>query len=105
MCIVLCRSYDQEVENNFVTKTMWIKKKTCPLKGGVVYLVVLMSVVANDYFRAYVTPHVTTKLWEIGTALALTPPELDDIEENHQGIYHWLFQLSNVKDNLLYYSW
>ena len=34
----------------------------------------------------YVAPHVTTKLREIGTALALTPPELDDIEENHQGI-------------------
>ena len=34
----------------------------------------------------YVAPHVITKLREIGTALALTPPELDDIEENHQGI-------------------
>ena len=30
--------------------------------------------------------HVTTKLREIGTALVLTPSELDDIEENHQGI-------------------
>ena len=34
----------------------------------------------------YVALHVTTKLREIGTALALTPPELDDIEDNHQGI-------------------
>ena len=34
----------------------------------------------------YVAPHVTTKLREIGTALVLTPPELNDIEENHQGI-------------------
>ena len=34
----------------------------------------------------YVAPHVTTKLQEIGTALVLAPPELDDTEENHQGI-------------------
>ena len=31
----------------------------------------------------YVASHVTKELQEIGTALALTPPELDDIEENH----------------------
>ena len=34
----------------------------------------------------YVAPHVTTKLQEIGTALALTQSELDNIEENHQRI-------------------
>ena len=85
--------------NNFVTKTLWTKTKTCPLKGGVVYLVVLTSIVAEDYFKAYVAPHVSTKLQEIGTTdLALTPSELDDIEENHQGNTS-VFQLSNVKDN------
>ena len=31
-----------------------------------------------------VAPRVTTKLQKIGTALVLTPSELDDIEENHQ---------------------
>ena len=34
----------------------------------------------------HVTPHLTTKFREVGLALALTPPQLDDIEENHQGI-------------------
>ena len=51
-----------------------------------VYLAVIVSVVSENYFRAYVGPQVTTKQQEIVTVLALTPSELDDIEENHQGI-------------------
>lgn len=34
----------------------------------------------------HVIPYLTTKWREIGLALALTPPQLDDIEENNQGL-------------------
>lgn len=34
----------------------------------------------------HVMPHLTTKWREVGLALALTPPQLNDIEENNQGI-------------------
>ena len=34
----------------------------------------------------YVIPYLTEKWREMGLALALTPPQLDDIEENNQGI-------------------
>ena len=34
----------------------------------------------------HVAPHLVTKWHEAGLGLALTPPQLDDIEENHQGI-------------------
>ena len=34
----------------------------------------------------HVIPHLTTKWRQVGLALALTPPQLDDIEENNQGI-------------------
>ena len=31
-------------------------------------------------------PYLTTKWREVGLALALTPPQLNDTEENNQGI-------------------
>ena len=34
----------------------------------------------------HVMPHLTTKWREVGLALALIPPQLNDIEENNQGI-------------------
>ena len=40
----------------------------------------------------HVTPYLTEKWREMGLALALTPPQLDDIEENNQGISD-VFQL------------
>ncbi|XP_019854737.1 PREDICTED: uncharacterized protein LOC109583733 [Amphimedon queenslandica] len=40
----------------------------------------------------YVIPYLTEKWREVGLALALTPPQLDDIEENSQGISD-VFQL------------
>uniref|UniRef100_A0A1X7TWM5 Death domain-containing protein n=1 Tax=Amphimedon queenslandica TaxID=400682 RepID=A0A1X7TWM5_AMPQE len=40
----------------------------------------------------YVIPYLTEKWREVGLALALTPPQLDDIEENNQGISD-VFQL------------
>jgi hypothetical protein len=40
----------------------------------------------------YVVPYVKHKWREMGIALALTPPQLDDLEENHQGISD-VFQL------------
>ena len=42
---------------------------------------IILELTHNDLVT-YVVP----KLREIGTVLVLTPPELDDIEENHQGI-------------------
>ena len=41
-----------------------------------------MTVLNISYFDTY----FTCSYKEIGTALVLTPPELDDIRENHQGI-------------------
>ena len=34
----------------------------------------------------HVMPYLTTKWREVGLALALTPPQLNDTEENNQGI-------------------
>ena len=57
--------------------------------NGLNYIVniifIILELIHKDLVT-YVAPHVTTKLQEIGTVLALAPPELDDIEENHQGI-------------------
>ena len=50
------------------------------------YIIFIILELTHKDLVTYVAPHVTTKLREIGTALALTPPELDDIEKNHQGI-------------------
>ena len=56
------------------------------------YIIFIILELTHKDLVTYVAPHVTTKLREIGTALALTPPELDDIEENHEGVFG-VFQL------------
>ena len=34
----------------------------------------------------YVVPHISDKWYEMGLALALTPDDLEELRENHQGI-------------------
>ena len=40
----------------------------------------------HSVLTTLVVPHLTTKWYEVGLALALTPDELDKMKENHQGI-------------------
>ena len=68
------------------------------LVQDIVDIIFIILELTHKDLITYVAPHVTTKIREIGTTLTLTPPELDDIEENHQGITG-VSQLNNVIDN------
>ena len=46
----------------------------------------LIIALAHKDLSVHVIPYLARKWREVGLALALTPPQLDDIEENHQGI-------------------
>ena len=71
-----------------VINKLLIRQQVCKLYynySRYYFIFIVLELTQNDLVT-YVAPHVTTKLQKIVTVLALTPPELNDIEMNHQGI-------------------